>query len=81
MSRVAARDEQSLLLEREDELDEIEQLVLDAAAGEGRALLIEGASGLGKTRLVDAAAERARAAGFDVLRAAGHELETTLPWG
>ena len=42
----------------------------DAAAAEGRLLFVAGEAGIGKTRLLSAAAQRADADGFAVVRAA-----------
>ncbi|WP_210491481.1 LuxR family transcriptional regulator [Patulibacter sp. SYSU D01012] len=69
------------LLEREAELRDVDAVVGDAVAGEGRALLLQGPAGIGKTALLDVAAERARAAGLRVLRATGSPLERDFPFG
>ncbi len=68
------------LLERDDELGIVDDLVGDAAAGEGRFLLIEGPAGIGKTRVL---AEVRRRAGtrVRVLSARGGELEGAFPFG
>ena len=68
------------LLERGDELAEIERALAAAAEGGGM-LLIEGPAGIGKTQLVEAACSRAAATGMQVLRARGGELERDLAFG
>ncbi|WP_425560009.1 AAA family ATPase [Microbispora corallina] len=49
-----------VLVGRNGELAVIDQLVDDARAGVGRALVLEGPPGIGKSALLDHAAERAR---------------------
>src|SRR5262249_25647580 len=63
------------LLEREREL-----AALDALVAEGGVLVVEGGAGIGKTALLEAAAARAAAAGRNVLRARGSELEGDFPF-
>src|SRR4051812_16812809 len=70
-----------LPLERESELEAIEELVTGAADGRGALLLVEGAAGIGKSTLLAHAEETARAHGLTVLRARGHELERAFGWG
>ena len=67
-----------MLLGREPELVEIDRLLTDAGAGDGRALLIVGEAGIGKTALLSAARERAGNA--RVIEAAGIEAEASLPY-
>ncbi|MDW5598794.1 AAA family ATPase, partial [Conexibacter stalactiti] len=67
-----------LLLGRERELTRIEELLDQARAGRGGALLLHGEAGIGKTALVAAAAERATAC--LVLRASGYEASSALPY-
>jgi DNA-binding CsgD family transcriptional regulator len=74
-------DRQSVLLEREPELELIAELVELARGGAGCVLAIEGAAGIGKTALLRAAGERAATAGFRVLSARGGELERELAFG
>jgi DNA-binding CsgD family transcriptional regulator len=64
------------LLEREVELAELDALVGEACAGEGRLVVFEAAAGLGKTRLLQAARDRGRDAGMQVLSARATELES-----
>jgi DNA-binding CsgD family transcriptional regulator len=70
-----------LPLERESELEAIEELVADAADGRGGLLLVEGPAGVGKSTLLAHAEETAREHGLTVLRARGHELERAFGWG
>src|SRR6266851_80342 len=64
------------LLERERELEAIEG-VLDR----GGVLILEGGAGSGKTSLVNTACERGTAAGQEVLRGRGSELESGFEFG
>src|SRR5260370_16910669 len=64
------------LLERERELEAIEG-VLDR----GGVLILEGGAGIGKTSLVNTACERGAAAGQEVLRGRGSELESGFEFG
>jgi DNA-binding CsgD family transcriptional regulator len=64
------------LLEREREL-----AALDALVAEGGVLVVEGGAGIGKTALLEAAVARAGAAGRQILRARGSELEGDFPFG
>jgi DNA-binding CsgD family transcriptional regulator len=65
-----------VLVEREREL-----AAIDAVVARGGVLVIEGGAGIGKTVLLDAAASRAGACGYRVLRACGSELETGFAFG
>jgi DNA-binding CsgD family transcriptional regulator len=67
-----------VLYGRSRELDELDRLLADARAGEGRALLIVGEPGIGKTALLAATHERAE--GMRVARASGVEAEVHLPF-
>ena len=69
------------LLERERELELVEQALHASIDGVGATLAIQGPPGIGKTVLVGAAIERARAAGVRVLTARGSELETSFAHG
>lgn len=69
------------LLERDAELQRLEEALGAAEAGSGSLTLIEGAAGVGKSSLLARACERARDAGFRVLAAKGHELERSFAFG
>src|SRR5260370_37522266 len=64
------------LLERERELEAIE-----GALDRGGVLILEGGAGIGKTSLVNTACERGAAAGQEVLRGRGSELESGFEFG
>jgi DNA-binding CsgD family transcriptional regulator len=66
------------LVGRADELGLLEAALADAVGGVPRALVIRGDPGVGKTRLLDAAV--AQADGFRVIRVAGHEAESEIPY-
>lgn len=68
------------LLEREQELAELDLLAREARAGTGRLAVVEAAAGLGKTRLLQAARESGRDAGMRVLTARATELERDFPF-
>ena len=70
-----------VLLERDHELQSLDRVVQAARAGEAVLALIEGPAGIGKSKLLSQAGEMASAAGFDVLRARGSDLERELPYG
>ncbi|MFI7462362.1 LuxR C-terminal-related transcriptional regulator [Nonomuraea sp. NPDC049646] len=63
---------------RDAEENVLSRLLDDARAGSGGALLLTGAAGMGKTALLDLAA--ARASGFRVLRVAGVQPESRVPY-
>lgn len=69
-------DEQPIV-GREAEFAELSRL---AASPDGRALLLRGEAGVGKSVLLDAAAAHATTLGHRVVRAAGVEAETQLPF-
>ncbi len=69
------------LLEREAELEAVQEALDGARGGLGRLLVIEGPAGAGKSRLLAAARARARAAGMRVLSGRGAELEREFPFG
>ena len=56
----------------------LDRLLADARAGRSAVLVLRGEPGIGKTALLGYAAERA--AGFQVVRAAGVESEMELPF-
>jgi DNA-binding CsgD family transcriptional regulator len=69
------------LLERDPEVQTIEEALDAATGGEGRLVLVEAPAGLGKSSLLEAARERARDRGFEVLAARGRDLEREFPFG
>jgi DNA-binding CsgD family transcriptional regulator len=69
------------LLEREPELEAVDELLALAAVGAGGLIVIEGAPGTGKSALLDEAVARGSSIGMHVQRARAHELERSLPWG
>jgi DNA-binding CsgD family transcriptional regulator len=71
----------AVLLERDDELRELDRLVGDVCAGRGRLVLIEGPPGIGKTRLLETARAEARRRGMTVLAARASELDREFPFG
>src|SRR5688500_6094752 len=74
-------DVEPALLEREDELRELERLVGEACEGRGRMALIEGPPGIGKTRLLTAVRDAAEQRGVVVLSARASELDGQFPFG
>lgn len=71
----------SRLVERDDELEVIENAVDRVTRGGGEAIVLEADAGLGKTALLDHAAARAATADFRVRRAAPSRLERSFPFG
>jgi DNA-binding CsgD family transcriptional regulator len=69
------------LLERERELELIEDRIEAAREGRGSLLLFEGPAGIGKSELLAATSSRAEDSGFQVLAARGGELEQGLAFG
>ncbi len=66
---------------RARELTELEQVLAAAGDGSGATVLVAGEAGIGKTRLASEFAERARAAGFEVLLGRSIDLVgTELPY-
>jgi DNA-binding CsgD family transcriptional regulator len=63
---------------RDAESARLDRLLADARAGQSAVLALRGEPGIGKTALLGYAAERA--AGFQVVRAAGVESEMELPF-
>src|SRR3954468_6361663 len=69
------------LLERDEELRELDLLLDEALGGRGRVALIEGPPGIGKTQLLEAVRGRARERGATVLSARASELDRDFPFG
>ncbi len=69
------------MLERDRELERIDDALLAAREGTGALLIIEGAAGIGKTALTLAAQRRAREMKIEVAAARGSELERELAFG
>jgi DNA-binding CsgD family transcriptional regulator len=69
------------LLERERELELIEDRIEAARDARGSLLLFEGPAGIGKSELLAATSSRAEDSGFQVLAARGGELEQGLAFG
>ena len=66
------------LLGRDPEQQQVHRLIANARNGRGGALLLVGEPGIGKTTLLRATT--GAPAGFQVLRADGHEAESTMPY-
>ncbi len=71
----------SELLEREREVAQIKQALIDGVDGRGRLVVIEAEAGLGKTRLLSEAQALGVAAGMRVVSARATELERAFPFG
>src|SRR5271154_4705929 len=71
-------ERQRQLAGRDAEGARLDRLLADARAGRSAVLVLRGEPGIGKTALLGYAAERA--AGFQVVRAAGVESEMELPF-
>jgi predicted ATPase len=69
------------LLERELELEAVEEELARARRGEGMLLVIEGPAGVGKTELQREARASAERAGMIALEASGSELEQSFAFG
>jgi DNA-binding CsgD family transcriptional regulator len=70
-----------VLLERDRELEQLDELVQRALAGDAVLALLEGPAGIGKSSLLAKAREKAAAEGFRLLAARGSDLERDLPYG
>jgi DNA-binding CsgD family transcriptional regulator len=68
------------LLERENEVATVRDWLDEVRAERGRTLLIEAPAGMGKSALIEHVRETARGE-FNVLSAAGSEMEQELGWG
>lgn len=71
----------SRLVERDWELEAIDQALAAARHGQGSVVHVQSAPGMGKTALLHAAATAAAAAGAEVLTASGTRLERDFPFG
>ncbi len=69
-----------MLQERERELAELDAVLGQARAGEGRAVAIEAAAGLGKTRLLGEVGRAGATVEVDVLSARATDLERDFPF-
>ncbi len=78
---LSARWQLGTLVERQDELELLERLLGEVVDGRGSLLLLAGPAGIGKSGLLAAAHARAAAAGFQLLRARGGELERGFSYG
>jgi len=79
---ISAKGERdSLLLERDRELERIGRTLQRAHQGHGEALVVEGPAGIGKTVLLAVGKDLAEGEGFRVLRARGAELEREFAFG
>src|SRR3954447_21332675 len=76
----SARGEE-LLLERNAELEAIEEAVAGATAGRGGVLVIEGQAGLGKSRLMGVVTGQARISRMLRLQARPGRFERDFPFG
>jgi AAA ATPase-like protein len=74
---VAVGEAEQALLERDGDLDRIEQRLREVIAGGGSLLVLEGPAGIGKTRLILAAVERGRELGLATLSARGSDWNVT----
>ncbi|MCA1678791.1 MAG: AAA family ATPase, partial [Actinobacteria bacterium] len=70
-----------VLLERDEQLGQLEAAIDAAAHGRGSVVVVCGVAGVGKPSLLRAAVERARSRGVVVLSARGEELERDLGHG
>src|SRR3954466_3793438 len=69
------------LLERDEELRQLDAVVDECVVGRGRVVLIEGPPGIGKTQLLEETRTRARERGAAVLSARASELDRDFPFG
>ena len=76
-----AREVAPALLERDSELDGVDEALRDASAGAGSLVLVQGPGGIGKTALLTEIRRRADAQGLSVLRARAQELEREFGFG
>jgi DNA-binding CsgD family transcriptional regulator len=76
-----ARSRGELLLEREAELEAVDDVLRATRDGRGAVVLVEAVAGLGKSRLLRAAIDRARELQLETLAGCGSELESSFPFG
>ena len=76
-----ARGVAPTLLERDSELDGVDEALRAAAAGAGSLVLVQGPGGIGKTALLSEIRRRADVQGLSVLRARAQELEREFGFG
>src|SRR3954465_10589278 len=76
-----ARGVAPALLERDSELDALDEALRGASAGAGSLVLVQGPGGIGKTALLTEIRRRADAEGLSVLRARAQELEREFGFG
>jgi DNA-binding CsgD family transcriptional regulator len=69
------------LLERERELEALDDALTQSGLGRGQVVLLEAPAGLGKTSLLRAASDAAAGMGFTCLRARATELERDFAYG
>jgi DNA-binding CsgD family transcriptional regulator len=69
------------LLERDHELQRIEDALRPLETGAPRLVVVEGPAGIGKSRLIAEVRQRAVARGLRVLGARGSDLERDFPFG
>ena len=69
------------LLEREEDLAELDRALARARGAVGQVIVVEGPGGIGKTSLLTAARAEGRDQGMLVLHARGSELERAFPFG
>ncbi|HET9103411.1 MAG TPA: AAA family ATPase [Solirubrobacteraceae bacterium] len=69
------------LLERDQEMAQLEDAISSAASGRGGLVLIEGSAGLGKSRMLRWTTERARERGLQVLSARSGAPERDFSFG
>lgn len=69
------------LIERSADLTAIDQVLTEAATGDGQCMFVVGPAGIGKTALLHGTCRIARSRGFEVFRATGYELERGHPFG
>jgi DNA-binding CsgD family transcriptional regulator len=72
---------QEKLLERDRELQRLDDLLDSALDGQGGVAVVEGPAGIGKTRVLETSCQRAAERGVCVLTARGSDLERHFPYG